>query len=218
MSEYFVIRLGATSDDEVEWIVADDNGTRHGAPESGSLDAAAQNVAGRAVIVLVPGTDVLTTSVELPIRSTARLHAALPFALEEHLADDVETLHFAAGRRREDGQRPVTVVSREKMDGWLRRLRDAGIEADQIVAENHGLARIPGTMSLLVAGSTMLVNDGADIEFVIQDVLPSDALVAAGLLSDRSDLAAATTTSLKPAGTWWCIATQPTRSALRTTG
>lgn len=187
MAEYLVIRLARSSDDAVEWIVADDSGTRRGQAGSGSLAEAAQDVRGRPVIVLVPATEVLTTTVEIPIRSGPRLRAALPFALEENLADDVETLHFASGPRRESGKLPVAVVARAKMDEWLAALDDAGIPAARLIPENYGLARIPGTMSVLIDGDCVMFNDGADTEFVMQGVRPSDTLVAAGLLSDRSD-------------------------------
>lgn len=186
MAEYFVLRLGRTSADTVEWIVADDSGTRRSRVASGSLADAARDVGGRPVIVLVPATEVLTPTVDIPVRGGTRLNAALPFALEENLAEDVENLHFAAGPRRENGVRPVSVVAREKMDEWLQQLSEAGIKASQLVAENYGLARIPGTLSILIAGDCVMFNDGGDIEYVMEGVLPSDTLVAAGLLSDRS--------------------------------
>ncbi|MCP4301701.1 MAG: hypothetical protein GY783_14030 [Gammaproteobacteria bacterium] len=187
MAEFFVIRLGHTIDHTVEWIVVDDNGTRRSQAVLGSLADAAQNTGGRPVIVLVPGTDALTTTVDVPIRGGSRLRAALPFALEENLADDVDKLHFAFGARRESGQLPVTVVARDKMDQWCATLSEAGITAAQIVAENYGLARISGTLSVLLAGDCVMFNDGADIEFVMQGVRPSDTLVAAGVLTDRDD-------------------------------
>ena len=187
MTDYLVIRLGHTSDHAVKWIVADDSGTRRGQTASGSLADAAGDVRGRPVIVLVPATEVLTTTVEIPIRSGPRLHAALPFALEENLADDVDTLHFASGVRRENGKLPVAVVARARMDEWLGALDDAGISASRMIPENYGLARIPGTMSVLIDGDCVMFNDGADSEFVMQGVRPSDTLVAAGCLSDRSD-------------------------------
>ncbi len=187
MAEFLVIRLGQSPAQAVEWIVVDDSGTRRSEPKTGALAAAAQDVGGRPVIVLVAATDVLTTTVDLPIRGGSKLKAALPFALEESLAEDVENLHFAAGERRDNGVRPVAVVAHEKMVGWLQQLHEAGIEAAQIVPENYGLARIPGTMSVLVDGDCVMFNDGAESEFVLQGVHPSDALVAAGLLSERHD-------------------------------
>lgn len=187
MAEFLVIRLGQSSDQLVEWIVADDTGTRRSQPVSGSLADAAENVGDRPVIVLVPATEVLTTTVNVPIRGGARLRAALPFALEEDLADDIEVLHFAAGARRESGRSPVAVVANAKMDGWLLQLAEAGIEATRIIPDNYGLACIPGTMSVLVERDIVMFNDGADVEFVMQGVRPSDTLVAAGFLTDRSE-------------------------------
>lgn len=187
MAEFFVIRLGLTPERGVDWIAVDDNGTRRGNSGDGTLPQAAAEVAGRSVIVLVPATDVLTTTVDVPVRGGARLRAALPFALEENLADDVDTLHFASGSRRESGHLPVAVVARAKMDEWMAALDEAGIKPSQMIAENYGLARIPGTMSVLVDRDCVFFNDGADTEFVMQGVRPSDTLVAAGLLTDRSD-------------------------------
>jgi len=187
MAEYLVIRLRPTSEEDVQWIAVDDNGTCRSRPASGSLEQAAAEVAGRPVIVLVPATEALTTTVHVPIRGGSRLRAALPFALEESVADDVETLHFASGARRDSGKLPVAVVARAKIEEWIEVLNGAGITAARMVPENYGLARIPGTMSVLVDGDYVMFNDGAETEFVMQGVRPSDTLVAAGLLTDRSD-------------------------------
>ena len=187
MTEFVVIRFNAT-DSAVQRILVDDNGTRQSRVATGSLDQAAGEVGERAVIVLVPATDVLTTSVHSPVRGAAKLRAALPFALEEDLADDIESLHFAAGKAYASGRLPVAIVAREKMDDWLSRLSAAGITAAKIVSEIYGLASIPGTMSLLVDDDRSLYHDGADAEFVMQGVTPRELLVAVGRLDDHSRL------------------------------
>lgn len=121
------------------------------------------------------------------MRGGAKLNAALPYALEEQVAADVDSMHFAAGDKRDSGLRPVAAVSREQLDRWLSQLEEAGIQPWKLVPENYGLARIPGTMSVLVDDDYILFNDGDDTEFVMQGANPSDALVAAGKLSDRTD-------------------------------
>jgi len=184
MAEYLVIRLDPDRDKAAHWIAVDDNGTRLSPPVMGPLSEASKDVGARSVIVLVPATTVLTTTVDIPIRGGSRLQAALPFALEEQLADDVEDLHFAAGARRDSGLLPVAVVAHSQIMEWLRRLSDAGITASRMVPENYGLARIPGTLSLLVDNEQIMFNDGADNEFVIQRVKPSDALAMAGALNE----------------------------------
>ena len=187
MAEFVVIRLGRDPHFSVEWIVADDNGTRRSELAHGSLEQASTEVQGRPVIVLVPSTEVLTTAVDLPIRGGARLNAALPYALEEQVAVDIDTMHFAVGDKRESGLRPVAAVSRKLLDDWIAQLDDAGIQPWKIIPEDYGVARIPGTMSVLVDGGSIIFNDGADTEFVLEGARPSDALVAAGKLSDRKD-------------------------------
>jgi len=184
MAEFLVIRLGVDPEQAANWITVDSNGTRTGAPVIGALADAAGDIGDRSVIVLVPATTVLTTTVNIPIKGGSRLLAALPFALEEQLADDIDDLHFAAGARRASGLVPVAIVAHEQMAEWIARLDAAGLPAARIVPENYGLARIPGTMSLLSADDQIIFNDGADNEFVMQGASPSDALSVAGALED----------------------------------
>ena len=185
MAEFLVIRLGADADSLASWIAVDTNGTRRSPPVTGQLGEAVKDVGDRPVIVLVPAGDTSTLTVDLPARGS-RLRAALPYALEEQVADDIEHLHFAPGKRFSSGRLPVAVVAHDKMADWLGRLDDAGIRASQLIPENHGLVDVPNTLSLLVAEDQVMFNDGAELEFVLQGVRPSDALVAAGALDDES--------------------------------
>ena len=184
MAEFLVIRLGANPEQSADWIVVDGNGARRSPPVTGPLAEAAKDVGDRTVIALVPASSVLTTAVDIPIKAGARLRTALPFALEEQLADDVENLHFASGQRADNGLLTASVVAHSQMQEWVSVLEDAGIAAARMIPENHGLAKIPGTMSLLVAADQIMFNDGAESEFVMQGVKPSDALAVAGALDE----------------------------------
>jgi type II secretion system protein L len=81
----------------------------------------------------------------------------------------------------------VAVVSREKLSEWRLRLSNAGIEPAAVIPENYGLARIPGTISLLIAENQVMINDGADVELVMQGVSPGDALAAIGALDEEPE-------------------------------
>jgi len=136
MAEFLVIRLGVDPEQAANWITVDSNGTRTGAPVTGALADAAGDIGDRSVIVLIPATTALTTTANIPIKGGSRLLAALPFALEEQLADDIDDLHFAAGPRRASGLVPVAVVAHEQMSEWLARLDAAGLPAAKIIPEN----------------------------------------------------------------------------------
>lgn len=186
MAEFLVIRIHDDPAEAVDWIAVDGSGARRSPPVTGPLDAARADVGERKVLVLVPSAEVLTTTVDIPVKGGSRLLAALPYALEEFLADDVDKLHFAAGARRPSGRVPVSVVSKAKLTAWQERLAEAGIRPASIIAEHYGLARIPGTISMLLADGEILINDGADTELAMQDVSPGDALAAIGALDDSS--------------------------------
>lgn len=183
MTEYVVIRLTADHP-TVQWVVADSNGTLLSHVSSGSLEQAAAASGDRPAIILVPSVDLLSTTVLIPARSMAKIKAALPYALEEFLADDVENLHFSVGERRDNGRYPVVVVATDKMAAWMQRCNEAGIEPAIMAMDSHGLARIPGTLSVLVDGDIVMFNDGADADFVMQGVKPSDILVLADQLGE----------------------------------
>ncbi len=184
MAEVLVLRLGESAEQSANWIVMDSSGARVGPPVSGPMNAAQADTGDRRLIVLVPATDVLTTTVDIPLKSQAKIHQALPFALEEFLADDVDELHFAAGARRESGSIPVAVINREKLKACLAALDEANVKPDSLIAENYGLACIPGTISLLIADDKIMINDGADTELVMQGVGPAEALAAIGAFDE----------------------------------
>jgi general secretion pathway protein L len=186
MIEYVVIRLGA-EDQPVEWILADSTGTRRSNVASGPLTQAAAEASDSDVIVVVPAVDVLTTTVHMPARSTSKIRIALPFALEEQVADDISDLHFVMGERQENSRLPVAIVARAKMERWIERLAEVGIEPTIMASESQGLAKIQGTLSVLVNGDTVMFNNGADDDFVMQDMKPSDVLMMAGQLGEQEN-------------------------------
>ena len=191
MAEFLVIRLGADENAHASWIAVDDAGTRRTPPVMGPLEEAHKDVGDREVIVLVPAGETSTLTCDLPAKG-ARLRAALPFALEEQVADEIENLHFAPGPRRAAGDLPVVVVAHDIISAWLARLQEAGIRPARLIPEDHGLAFVPNTLSMLVAENQVVFNNGADLAFVMQGVTPVDALMAAGILGENGLTDAAT--------------------------
>ncbi|HJY39418.1 MAG TPA: type II secretion system protein GspL [Steroidobacteraceae bacterium] len=161
MPEFLVVRLpsgaAATIGAAAEWIVMDGTGARRGNVQSGPLDLAPAAAANRKVVVLVPGTDALLAEPVLPVKSGVKLAQVVPFALEEHLASDVEDLHFAVGKRDVRPGTPVTVVARARMDAWQALLTDAGLQADAIYPETAALPETPNAITLLIDGARVYV-------------------------------------------------------------
>ena len=132
MAETLVIRLRAAQEAPASWLIVDANGARSGPARSGPVADALPLAAGRRVLLLVPGSEVALAEPELPLRGGARVAQAVPFALEEHLASDVEALHFAIGSRADSAiGTPVAAVARGLMDRWSGTCVEAPVIAPQ---------------------------------------------------------------------------------------
>src|SRR3984893_1596222 len=116
MADWLLLRLPRTPEEPATWLVADARGAPAGPVQAGPLTLAAARAAGRRVCVLVPGTDVLLAEPDVPVRAGAKLQQLVPYALEEHLADDIDDLHFAIGRGGGRGPRaPVALGGRARL-------------------------------------------------------------------------------------------------------
>ena len=133
---------GALREDRCAWRLGD------GPVETGSLEQARGRL-GPSVGVVVPGQEVLVTRVSVPGARGRQLRQAVPYALEERLAADVEALHFALGRPGPDGAVPVAVVARRTVQGWLDRLAAAGLRAERMVPDSLALPPVEGGWHLL---------------------------------------------------------------------
>lgn len=107
------------------------------------LDAILADAAGTRLVLFVPGADVRLATVTVPARQAQKILQAAPYALEDQLAEDVDTLHFAIApvrsSRAAGEPHPVAVVARQRMDQWLAPFR-----ARQLVPD----AMVPDTLSL----------------------------------------------------------------------
>jgi general secretion pathway protein L len=158
MADWLLLRLPRTPQEPATWLIASAGGAPLAAAQSGPLEAAAGAAAGRRVCVLVPGSDVLLADPELPTRSGVKLQQLVPYALEEHLADNIDELHFATGRRTDDsGRTPVAVVARALMEEWLGALRRAGLEPACLYADSELLPANPGQAVALLEDDTVFV-------------------------------------------------------------
>jgi len=171
MADTLLIRLAAGTRGFRDWVLVDEQGQGKGPVQTGVPDVGIINGVRR-VVVLVPGAEVSLAEARVPGRNRQRLLRAIPYALEEQLATDVEELHFALGPVGEGNQYPVAVVERSTMSAWAALLRENGIQAEQLIPETLALPSDAG-WNLMVDGETVLVRSGDYAGFAVDiDNLP----------------------------------------------
>jgi general secretion pathway protein L len=191
MAEWLILQLPRDADGACVWMLAGSQGQTLSAPESATLAQLGAQASGRRTGVIVPNGDVLLTDVELPLKSAVRAQQVVAYALEEQLAADIETLHFALGERNAgSGRTAVAVVTRALMSRWLQELNAAGIEAVALCAESSLLPENPGHTVLMLDADSLLVRRagqpplavpaddiGAALEAVIEIGLATEHLI-----------------------------------------
>jgi general secretion pathway protein L len=190
MPQSLLLRLPEPGQEETEWLTLDETGAPTPTRQRGTLTLAAAVWRTGKLIVLAPSSQILLAEPELPPGGGAKLARAVPFALEEHLTEDVDQMSFALGRRRERGT-PVAAVSRTLLKSWVSELEAAGLQPHAIYADISLIPENPGQTVLWLEGSRLAVRRPGAIAFAVELSPVKEALVVAGVIGDPLDAEAA---------------------------
>lgn len=175
MAETLYIRLGSQVQDEISWLVF--SSTEQEIIASGVLANAAQlteltaKAQQRLVNVLVPGSDVLLKSVSMPTKSKRSMYAAVPYLLEDELAQDVDDLFFAYADISPEGDKNncfVAIVERAQMQMWLSWLVEAKIQVKTLQPEMLALPYKQGEWSAVALYSSGTISNSAVNQIVLR--------------------------------------------------
>jgi general secretion pathway protein L len=116
--------------------------------------------ATRRIVVLLAGADVNLLQVQAPPLSGARLKAALPGLVEEHILGDPLDSVLVAAPEQPDGTRPIAVVERDWLEAIVRALLAQGARAVAAVPAQLCLPLQPGSVSAAIEGGELTLRQG----------------------------------------------------------
>ena len=154
MAESIYLQLPRTPG-QAHWLLVDALGNRIGHVQHGTLADAAAQAHGRRLTAFVPGEEVMLFLAEIPSRSLQKVQQAAPFMLEDKLASDVETLHFAASLG-DAGNHLVAVTGQAHMRRWLEEMTQAGMEPVQMTPDTLALAAPADAVTITLDGPLVM--------------------------------------------------------------
>lgn len=110
------------------WLLQDASGDAQARGAADTRDAIEQTLAQNALdkvllIGLIPGDEALFCLADIPAKQSRFVHQALPYAVEEQIAQDIESVHLALGRHTPEGYQ-VAAIDQQQMGRWLALFTD----------------------------------------------------------------------------------------------
>jgi general secretion pathway protein L len=167
MTETLFIRLGSQADDVIHWLVwanAEQEIIASGElPNASELSQLTEKAQTRKVISFVPGCDVLLKSLNVPAKSQKAIRMAVPFMLEDDLAQEVEQLFFAySDLKPQSGDENcfVAVVEQAQMQQWQLWLTNADIPCKIMMPDVLAMPNVEQTWQAIQLGEQVLLRQG----------------------------------------------------------
>ncbi|OON60060.1 general secretion pathway protein GspL [Massilia sp. KIM] len=113
--------------------------------------------ASRRVVLVLAGADVNLLTVQAPPLTGARLRAALPALVEEHILGDPLDCVLVAGPQLADGRRPVAVVQRDWLEPIVRTVLGQGARAVAAMPAQLCLPLQPGSVSAAIGNGELIM-------------------------------------------------------------
>jgi general secretion pathway protein L len=143
---------------QASWALVNAAGELSCKISTGDLAEASALASTHRSVVLLDNILVHINSVQLPTQNRQKMLRAIPFALEEQIADDIEEFHFVAAKSDKNNNTAVAGIRTETLQSILDQLAEHKIKPDAIIPDALCLA---GTTS---QWSILLYQDIADIQ------------------------------------------------------
>lgn len=160
LTKTLLIYVNSEDTTKFDWIMVDRTGETQLSSDNADTTDLAELAKDSNVVVIIPGEDILLTSVTLPTLSRQRLRQALPFALEDKLIEETENYHFVTGERQEDGTIPVAVITKQKMEQTLAKLSAMHLHSYQMIPSIFAIPYTPEHATTALVDHIRMVRTG----------------------------------------------------------
>lgn len=120
------------------------------------------------ISLIVSGANVFAAEVNIPSKQTRHIAQALPYMIEDQVAQDVSLFHLILGERSSEGQVPVVGIPRQLIEGTRALFEQYELPLDSILPDMLCLPQRDNEWSLMFDGKHILIKrsdlDGLSIE------------------------------------------------------
>ncbi len=140
MSETLLIHYNIDEAQQATWSPCNAAGELTGKITTGSLTEFAGIAADHPVIVLLNSQCLHINQLQLPTQNMQKLLKAVPYAIEEFIADDIDNFHFVVAKNKHDDATSVVGINKNTLKNIIRVFQDANINIEKIIPDALCLA------------------------------------------------------------------------------
>jgi len=173
MSETLLIHYNIEQAQQATWAVCNDAGELTGKINTGSLDELSVVAAGVRAIVLLNSQCLHINQLQLPTTNQQKMLKAIPFAIEEFIAEDIENFHFVMAKNKHSNLTAVVGIDKVTLQNIIQLFQQANITIEKIIPDVLCLAaNAQQWVCLNYLGSSYLQTDTLNGMVLSHNVLP----------------------------------------------
>lgn len=141
MATFYLRPSGPSHDAPIDFVLLDEDGVSLERGRATLVELLARLTA-QSVCIVLPAQEASLSFATLPPLAMTKIRSSLPFALEDQLIDDCETLHFAFSAPTVSGPLvvdrpafPVLVMGRERLRTWIDFFVSSGVPPTELTTE-----------------------------------------------------------------------------------
>lgn len=135
MSEILLIHYDTQQSQQASWALCNDAGELSGKINSGSLDELAKAAERLRAIVLLNSQCLHINQLQLPTTNQQKMLKAIPFAIEEFIAEDIENFHFVISKNKHSNLTAVVGIDKITLKNIMQIFQQAKINIETIIPD-----------------------------------------------------------------------------------
>jgi general secretion pathway protein L len=140
MSETLLIHYNITTPKQATWALSNDAGEITSKITTGSLEELAEQCGTHPIVILLNSQCLHINQLKLPTQNMQKMLKAIPFALEEFIAEDIEKFHFVIAKNKNDNSTSVVGIDKDDLHNIIEVFQQAGISIEKIIPDALCLA------------------------------------------------------------------------------
>jgi len=173
MSEALLIHYNIDDAQQATWSWCNTAGELTGKITTGTIAELAEVANEQPAIVLLNSQCLHINQLQLPTQNLQKLLKAVPYAIEEFIADDIDDIHFVVCRNKHDKSTSVVGINKTTLKNIIQIFQTANINVEKIIPDALCLAADDKQWACLnYKNTSYLQTDITNGMLVAHDLLP----------------------------------------------